>query len=235
MLYKFLDTYDVDKVMVDGTIVVSSLEYFQNLEEGEWADIGDPLEGSTELTAKGDFAIREDSPELTLVNNANIGLGMFKTFAVVSGGGQINISAARFIHQIPNLFIYSVADGDLADLTNRMCVAAKRPYDACLRVLDIEHMRQVIFEHGRICNLACRVDDVFEPGLIGPVLYAPRSRDVRQGPTIEPSPFVKEERFRGQSEVRMLLVPKTGVQVPDGRLIIELPHPTSLFKEVFRR
>jgi hypothetical protein len=85
MHYKFLDTRDIDRVLVDGTMIISSLEYFRRLDEAEWADIGDPLEGASELTIKGDFVIREDSPELELANNANIGLGMFQTFAKVSG------------------------------------------------------------------------------------------------------------------------------------------------------
>ena len=74
MYYKFLDSKHIDKVLVDRTIIISSLEYFRLLEEEGWADIGDPLEGASELTMKGDFVIRENSPELALANSANIGL-----------------------------------------------------------------------------------------------------------------------------------------------------------------
>lgn len=49
MYYKFLDNADVNKVLIDGTMVISSLEYFRRL-EANWADIGDPLEGASELT-----------------------------------------------------------------------------------------------------------------------------------------------------------------------------------------
>lgn len=125
MHYKFLDTKDIDRVLVDGTMIISSLEYFRRLEEAEWADIGDPLEGASELTIKGDFVIREISCELDLANKANIGLGMFQTFAKVSGGGVINMSGARFIHVVPSLFIYSVSVGDLGELTTRMCVKSR--------------------------------------------------------------------------------------------------------------
>jgi hypothetical protein len=51
---------------------------------------------------------------------------------------------------------------------------------------------------------------------------------------IEPSPFKKDEKFKGQAEVRILFVPKEEVQVSEERLIIEIPELTSLFEEVFR-
>lgn len=62
MHYKFLDSKDIDRVMVDGTIMVSSLEYFRGLEEAEWADIADALEGASELTIGENFVLRESSP-----------------------------------------------------------------------------------------------------------------------------------------------------------------------------
>jgi hypothetical protein len=34
--------------------------------------------------------------------------------------------------------------------------------------------------------------------------------------------------------VRLLLVPKEGKEIPNQRLIIEIPAPQSLFEEVFR-
>jgi hypothetical protein len=103
--YKFLDTTDIDKVLIDGTIKVSSFEYFRQLEAARWGDIADPLEGASELTAKGEFVLRENSPELEMANKANIGLGMFQKFAEVESGGLVDISNARFVHAIPNLFI----------------------------------------------------------------------------------------------------------------------------------
>jgi hypothetical protein len=233
MYYKFLDAADVDKVLIDGTMVISSLEYFRRLEVN-WADIGDPLEGASELTVKGNFVIRENSPELALVDNANIGLGMFQKFAAVSGGGVVDISNVRFVHVVPKLFIYSVSVGNIDELTTEMCVKSKRPYDACLRVPDLGELQRKIFERGRIRDLNCGVNEVFLPGLIQAVEYEPRSRDIRKGPVIEPSPFKKDEKFKGQAEVRVLFVPKEQVQVSEERLIIEIPELTSLFEEVFR-
>jgi hypothetical protein len=186
------------------------------------------------LTVGGKFVLTEGSPELEIANNANIGRGLFKKFAVVESGGTVDISGAKFIHTTPELFIYSAAVGDLDKLTQDMCVNAERPYDACLKITDLGALRQKIFEAGRIRDLDCKVSDLFEPGLIQPVEYEERTRDIREGPVIDPSPFKKGIRFKAQFEVRLLLVPKEGKEIPNQRLIIEIPDPRSLFAEVFR-
>ena len=145
------------------------------------------------------------------------------------------MSGVRFIPTVPRLFIYSAAAGDFNDLTQRMCVNAKRPYNACLKIANLEMLREKIFQSGRVRNLDCAASEIFLPGLIRPVEYEPRSRDVREGlPVIEPSPFKKAERFRGQSEVRMLFVPKEGVTISQERLVIEIPEPEAYFAEMFR-
>jgi len=230
--YKFLDTTDVDKVLVKGTLIVSSFKYFRKLEADQWGAIADPLEAASELTAMGSLIIRENSQELEIVNKANIGLGMFKRFAEVSGGGTIDISGARFIHSVPNSFFFSASVGNISELATEMCVKAKRPYDACLRILDIGVLRQRIFDAGRIPELNCNVSEVFEPGLIGAVEYVVRPRDIREGETIEPSPFKKDIKFKHQSEIRMLFVPKEQAKMPKERLIIEIPDLASMFEEV---
>jgi len=101
MHYKFLDAVDVPKVLIDGTIAISSLDYFRRLEESEWGTIADRLEGASELTTPSKFVVTENSPELAMLNSANIGHGMSKRFASVTEGGVINISAAKFVSTIP--------------------------------------------------------------------------------------------------------------------------------------
>jgi hypothetical protein len=235
MYLKFLHTKDIDKGLGDGTLMISSLEYFRKLEEAEWPDIADPLDGASELTVKGEFIIREGSTELDIVNAATESLGLFKgKFAAVSGGGIINMSGARFIPMVPRLFIYCVTVGNIDELTAQMCTKGNEPYDACLKIENIEGLQQRIFASGRICGMNCAVGDLFLPGLIGAVVYEPRSLDIREGPGLEPSPFKKGERFRGQSEVRMLFVPKDSVSIPDERLKIEIQRPTEFFTEMFK-
>ena len=41
MHYKFLDSVHMPKVMVDGTIIVSSFDYFRRLEASAWDAIAD--------------------------------------------------------------------------------------------------------------------------------------------------------------------------------------------------
>jgi hypothetical protein len=52
-------------------------------------------------------------------------------------------------------------------------------------------LQQRIFESGRVRDLNCKVSDVFLPGFIQAVRYETRSRDIREGEVIEPSPFKK--------------------------------------------
>jgi hypothetical protein len=234
--YKFLDTRDIDRVIGDGTLgtlIVSNVSYFRTL-EATWGTISDPLEAASALTFGASFVLTENSTDLEIANKAGIGLGAFSKFAVVESGGRIDMSGAKFIHTTPELFIYSAAVGDLDKLTQDMCVTAERPYDACLRVKDLGALRERIFEAGRIRDLGCKVSDLFEPGLIHQVEYEERTRDIREGPVIDPSPFKKDIRFKPQSEIRLLLVPKEGKEIPHPRLIIEIPDPQSLFAEVFR-
>jgi Protein of unknown function (DUF2934) len=170
--YKFLDAADVDKVLVNSTLIVSSLEYFRK------------LEAASELTVRGSFVMRENSPELETANKANIGLGMFRTFAEINGG-TIDISGTRFIHTAPNLFCFSASVGNIDELAREMNVKAERPYNACLRILDIGALRKRIFDVGRISEMNCKVSEIFETGLIGVVEYegncSPGYRDEPSG------------------------------------------------------
>jgi hypothetical protein len=232
--YKFLGTMDIDKVLSNHTIKVSSFEYFRELEATEWGDIADPLEGASELTMKGEFVLCENSPELEMANKANIGLGMFRQFARIESGGIVNMSNTRFVHAIPNLFMFCASVGKIDELTTAICENAEKPYDACLRIVNLAELQQRIFESGWVRDLNCKVSDLFHPGLIQAVKYQARSRDIREGEVIEPSPFKKAEKYEPQSEVRMLLIPKEGAEIGKDTLIIEIAGPTALFTEVFR-
>ncbi len=91
MYYKFLESGDVYHVLIEGTMMVSSLSYFRKLELG---DIGDPLEGGTRLTVRKAIIATEGSPELEMLNAADIGLGSFKQFPKIEHGGQLIINEA---------------------------------------------------------------------------------------------------------------------------------------------
>jgi len=231
-----MNTVDIDKVLTDGTIKVGSATYYRELEAvGGWGTIADPLEAASSLSFDDGLVVTEDSPELELVNRAKIGLGNFKQFIQVSGGGRVVVQpGVKVIHTTPEVFIYSATNGDLDALTTAMCVDAEKPYDACLKIVDLAELRARIFETGWILGLNRKVSDVFEPGIVQPVRYGSRSRDIREGPVIVPSPFKKGLRYEAQSEVRLLLIPKNEAQTPKEPLIIRVSDPASIFKEVFR-
>ena len=234
--YKFLNTVDIDKVITNGTIKVSSASYFRELEAvGGWGAIADPLEAASLLSVGDRLVLTENSPELDIANKANIGLGSFQQFAQISGGGSVVLHPGTgFVHTTREVFIYSTAAGGLNDLRTAMCVDAEKPYDACLKIVDLVALRARIFEAGWILGLHRKVSEIFEPGVIQPIRYETRSRDIREGPVIETSPFKKAIRYKSQSEVRLLLIPKDGAQIPKEPLIIKVPEPASLFQEVFR-
>ena len=174
---------------------------------------------------------REGSPELDRLNAANIGLGMFQQAFKVSGGGTINFGAgSTFRHVFPDVFIYSFSHGDLDVLTEEMCLKAKRPYDACLRIKDAARFGMACFEHHQGPRLPAR-RKVRAPA------YGQRrlqSIDVTEGAVIPPDPFAKAERFRPQSETRLGFVPRTGATLPTERLVIVFPDPADHFELVFR-
>jgi hypothetical protein len=111
MHYKFLDSIHVRNVMVDGTIIISSFEYFRPLEESAWGGIADNLEGATEFKLPDEFTATAGSANLAQLNSAGIGLGMCAQFARVETGGKLDLSGARFIHQAPDAFIFSASWG----------------------------------------------------------------------------------------------------------------------------
>ena len=63
----------------------------------------------------------------------------------------------------------AAAAGEINDLITAMCIEAEKPYDACLKIVDLAAFRARIFEAGWVLGLNRKVSDVFEPGLIQPV------------------------------------------------------------------
>src|SRR5258708_5937460 len=146
MHYKFLDSIHVPNVMADGTILISSFDYFRRLEEGEWGEIADSLEAASEFKLPEEFIATAGSAELAQLNNAGIGLGMFMQFARVESGGKLTASGARFIHQMPNAFIFSASWGALDGLRKYMCEDAQKKYSACLKIRSLHRLERRIFD-----------------------------------------------------------------------------------------
>jgi hypothetical protein len=227
--YKFLDSAHVSNVLIEGTIVISSFEYFRRLEEAEWSGIADPLEAATELTSPDRFLVTEGSSELAQVNSAGIGLGLVKQFAKVESGGVLDISGMRFIHKVQEAFVYSASWGNFIPLRNYMFVEAERKYDACLKLRSLHRLERRLFDTGYIPALDCRFSDIFERGERKTVEYEPRSNSLPERVLI-PSAFKKGVRFRGQSEARITFVPKT--TLGQERLIVRISDPGTIFERI---
>src|SRR5262249_31698964 len=150
-------------------------------------------EGSSELTVERDLIAQEGSRDLDLLNEANIGLGMFKQFA--STGGTIRVGKdARFIHTVSDIFIYSCSWGNIKRLTRSMCIDAPNSYDAYLRIRNLRRLERAIFETGSVSGSGA-VTNIFARGDVRPVEYQPLSRTIEEGPVIPPSPFKKDLKF----------------------------------------
>jgi hypothetical protein len=233
MFYKFLRSEDIDYVLRDGTVVVSSLKYFRDLEDTQRPWIGDRLEGATELTTPDRLTLTEGSPELEMVNRANIGLGMFKEgFAKISGGGRIELGSVRFVHQVPSLYIYSYSCGDLDELKKLMFEDAIDPYTACLKINDPLALLEAIMTEGEILATHAAVSVIFKDAGLGPVSYGEVMQDISLGPVIAPSPLRKGPKFAPQREHRLLFGPAAD-DLPE-RIIVRLPNVARHFQEVFR-
>ena len=230
MHYKFLDSIHVPNVMADGTVIISSFDYFRRLEEGAWGEIADNLEAASEFKLPDEFIVTADSAELAQLNKANIGLGMFKQFARVELGGKLALSGARFIHQRPNAFIFSASWGVLDRLRKYMCEDFRKTYSACLKIRSLHRLESSIFSEGYIRELNCPVSDAFDRGQRGIVTYDVRSNSLPEM-VLAPSAFKKAVRFKDQSEARITFNPKVAMSL--SRLTIQIPNPSSVFERVF--
>lgn len=233
MYLKFIDTTDIDRVLKEGTLIVSSFQYFRELESGQGPWIGDRLEGASELTTPEGFTLTEGSPELQRANEANIGLGLFTQFAHVSGGGRIDMGAVRFVHQVEPMHIYSFASGDLDELKTRMCLESSQRYDACIRIIDPGALAQAICDTGETMD-GTQFRTLFAMIRHEPVRYEPVAQNILTGNVIPPSPFRKAPHFAEQSEERLVFVPVREAPALADRITLRLPNPSNYFEEVFR-
>lgn len=229
--YKFLNAEHADAVCRDGTLIVSSLQYFRDLElkEGPW--IGDRLEGATEMRTPEHYVLTEGSQELDAINKANIGVGMFKQLAMVSSGGVIEMSGVKFVTTLPPLYVFSFSAGDFDTLRASMSSSTIRPYDACVRLLSPWKLLVAIMDEGVVVDLEVPFKELFLNNRIDEVKYSPVSKSVTEGQSIPPSPFLKDERFSSQCEHRIVFEPTQ--PIPKDRLVIRVPRPEALFELVF--
>src|SRR5437763_1835684 len=109
-LLKFLHAKDIDRILVDGTIRISTLSYFRGLEGLPW--IADPDEASTTVNTAGAVITSEgDEPQFEPWRPAG-----FSPVAVVTSGAKLIFaenSLSRYQAQ-EDCFIFCASEGDKA-------------------------------------------------------------------------------------------------------------------------
>jgi hypothetical protein len=131
----------MNNILVDGTVRISSLEYYRTLEATQ-PGIADPFEAST-LEAYTNFTKTSDKP------------GNFASIFQVAPGGEVQLHDVVIHHRIPgDLFIFCASRGDLPSLKRDMCPDPRtrddHPYDACVRITDMRWLAHRMFYRGTV-------------------------------------------------------------------------------------
>jgi hypothetical protein len=226
-LLKFLNSANVDDILVRGTIRVSTFSYFGRLEGGLW--IGDPNEATTVVNADG-AVLASRSGESVADSWTPPGFG---TTALARDGGKITFSS-ELKYQMPDQFIFCASQGDRNTLIQAMCRDAKDPYDAAIQIrIPLDLLAHRILFRGTIVELHNEpVRRVFGAVTSGLVAYDAVEHHHASGLAPAPFPFSKHPDFAAQSEARIVLNPVR--DLGHDRLTIRLPHAEKIFTEEFR-
>ena len=125
MYFKFLNHEHVKNVLVDGTVLISSLAYFRELEYQAGAWIGDRLEGRSEKVIPDLLVPSNSSAEAALLENSF--LGNQHPIRIGQNARNNCFIDCTVCYQTPNYFIYSVFWGNPLFLGQIF-----GDYDACL-------------------------------------------------------------------------------------------------------
>jgi hypothetical protein len=154
--------------------------------------------------------------------------------AVAMNGGEIIYQeGVKITIEHPDVFVFSACKGSLDDLTETMCRAAEEPYDACLNVIDLGLLahrmlfRGILPDHNNQ-----KMWRLFSDFQVCEVSYTTLSRTPELGTSPEASPCLKDLRFASQREARIVFVPREPIRASS--LIVEIPRPRQLLREVFR-
>lgn len=228
-VYKFVDSEHIDSIVRDGTVRIASLSHYRALERER---IGDPLEGTTEVTPVDHLVLMGDGH--TAVGEPYTPAGWPRGILMAAEGTVIGKNVT-FRYQYPEVYIFCASQGKLETLVDAMCRKDNDSYNACVWVRGgIDLLAHRMFRRGIISELNERVHQVFNPPVVGPVIYEPVVQDHRRKQAAPaPNPFRKSPEHSPQSEVRIVLQPQRPLEIH--QLTIKLPRPQSLFEEVFRK
>jgi hypothetical protein len=145
-IFKFLDSKNIDDMLVRGTIRVSTLSHFRKLEGDDW--IADRNEATT--------IVNVNEPVVLTASG-----GKFEPWrpdgamgAIELGDGPLSLNNMVFAYQHHDCFIFCASAGEKETLTQAMCRDAVQPYDVCVRIrVPFEQFVHRVFYRGVVLEL----------------------------------------------------------------------------------
>lgn len=229
-VYKFADTEHVN-IIAGGSLKFGSDRFYRML---EWATGDDSIGDKEEARAVSTLDFLEvDSSKQTEADRVQIRSEAAKYgVSIADGADGITITNHTVINSFP-CYILSLSTGNLDDLRAVLTNDPKDPqYGACISFSDIHNLARLIYDHGVIKDLSAPnenrlVKDSIEEIFVGPVKYeALPSYRFGLGP-IQADPFRKQEKYEGQREWRIVLLPKMRRSLKDS-IIVECPPASAL-------
>jgi hypothetical protein len=223
--YKFLHARHVTAVLDSGTIKIGSLSYYRGLESSDqW--IADRLEGRVEIEP-GEMIVSEHEDKLTPLLPRSL-----RNHVRAESGGTIQFApGVKITVEHPEVYIFSASTGYLTELRDVMCRKFQEQYDACIGIRSFEQLAHRMFFRGRVLDLDnAKMSHLFTGFQCSAVSYEPLSRTPALGRSPEASPFLKDTKFKSQSECRIAFWPRDPIQ--HSTLLVQLPRPNQLFKEM---
>lgn len=200
--YKFLDSKDVGFIL-NGSLRFGRFQKYRLMELLSGDDwIGDRREGLATTLIKHEFARVGNS---TSYGSYNTYVRYFEGYALC------------FSH------------GDYDAVRKAMMIDAPYPYDGCVAIADLERLLQAIANG---VHPGGRVGDDF--GIYyGPCTYEekPEVCTIEMGEPEEPNPFLKDPKYKAQSEFRILLQPRSRMRMLDD-LPVKIVSPAGLFSKM---
>lgn len=222
--YKFLQSEHIG-YLLKGSMRISSLSHYRALKCEQW--IADIREGTTEVDVIHFDSNEHDYDTLTPIGYSPL---------VGPSKGRVILDDVLLSYPCPDVFIFCASRGDLRSLSEAMWQGedpAKKPYDACVRIVDIEHLAHRMFHRGVVVEMGgAKVSQLFGDFRCKPVEYSNFSWSPKIGRPPPPSPFVKHYTFAEQREIRIVFQPRQAILLQS--LTIKIPRPERLLVEEFR-
>jgi hypothetical protein len=227
-VYKFLHSRDIDRLLIDGTVRVSSLSYFKRLEGAQW--IADKLEGGVQIPIGRAIAFGVGgNAEKQLRDTAPAG---HRLPIEGSGGAMFTVSGITFEFSHPEVYIFCASIGELNTLRPNMTGPESADYNACVRIMHFDQLaHRILYPGWIIAPYRARANAVFGGVRFERVSYVNVIREPGSPKLPQPSPFVKHSTFSAQSEIRIVLYPLTNAPVAEANLIIQVPGHRRFFRQ----